>query len=97
MDGSFAILGVLLGITISGLVVVAYVGNQRSKELALVAKHAVEKVVELQDRIAAIEKRRPVVTEMTGTAGKVNVEGGKIGTGVRMRTWNENIGAVDAK
>lgn len=92
MDGSFAILGVLLGITISGLIVVAYVGNQRSKELALVAKQAVE-------RITALEKRRPVpvATEMTGIAGKVNVDGGKIGTGVRMRTWNENIGAVDAK
>jgi hypothetical protein len=86
------ILGVLLGITISALAVLAYTGNRRSVELASIADKTLAELVALRSRVDELEKRKSNVVVAPETSGFAETR-----KGLRMRTWNEDIGAVEAK
>ncbi len=80
-----AILGVLLGITMTVVAIAGYLAK-RDRDFVLAQLNT------LTERVIAVEKRKAQVRqEMSGTASdKPKVDGRTLGMGSRLRTWNED-------
>lgn len=85
-----AILGVLLGLTISGLVALFLITKKHNEDHHAIAIHTLDQVKELRLRIEAVEKRKAAVAgapEAVDAAKQPR-------KATRMRAWNEDIGAA---
>lgn len=85
------IFGVLLGITITVLAGAIYFVRSERNRMDAVIQHALGQVSHLRESVTRLEARKTYSAETYES--KPEDKRGK----VSMRTWNENIGAVESK
>lgn len=88
-----AILGVLLGITISILAAILIYGYHLMNDYKEFKAEAFRRFQQDSESISRLASRKAYAAEAEKLAESLPKKSGK----VTMRTWNEDIGAVDAK